>query len=70
MISSYRPAPIGFSEIARELEAALMCLDEGNIARTGIILHRVIASLTAHEKSMLIQEPPIGMGPFARLPPV
>ena len=72
MISSNKPNPLSFSEIGRELEAALVCLDEGNTARTGIILHRILTSLrVAKEKAMLIQNPPDGMGPFdVRLPPV
>jgi hypothetical protein len=71
MITSYRPQPLTSADIGKEIEAALMCLDEGNTARTGLILHRILASLTiAKEKAMLIQNPPDGMGPFGRLPPV
>ena len=72
MISSYRPQPLSSQDIGKEIEAALMCLDEGNTARTGLILHRILTSLrAAREKAMLIQNPPDGMGPFeVRLPPV
>jgi hypothetical protein len=71
MINSYRPNPLSFSEIGRELEAALLCLDEGNTSQTGIILHRILTSLSvAKEKALLIQAPPDGMSPFCRLPPV
>ena len=71
MIKSYRPHPLSSADIGKEIEAALMCLDEGNTARTGLILHRILTSLNvAKEKALLIQDPPDGMGAFVRLPPV